>query len=321
MNTMHSLLVDDDAACIDRVPLERMIERLNSELRSKVGGLRQRPEFESSRLTNFGNAHVSDKLLKVIGDLLQLAEEQLDPRQQARHPQSYQDTQISHSICYPKPIESQFTAVVEIVERLVRHMQPLFGSRIPINVGYIDPRAVILTDRSLLRQALTNLCVNARDAMLSDGVISIDAKTVNPNAVETSCLAHASHYLPSGRYVSIRVSDTGCSIPQNLRERIFSPFLTTRKVGKATALCLSTVHMIVKEHDGWIAFESEYSVGTSVVVNLPLVDVSPPGPMMEPTENTPALGDVDAKLCLKCGCVVRNAKSVDTKLAVGRLAP
>jgi signal transduction histidine kinase len=321
MNTMHSLLVDDDAACIDRVHMERMIEQLNSELRSKVGGLRQRPEFESSRQTNFGNAHVSDKLLKVIDDLLQLAAEQIDPRQHARHPQSHPDTQISHGIYCPKLIESQFTAVVEIVERLVRQMQPLFGSRILIKVGYVDPLAVILADRGLLRQALMNLCASARDAMLSDGVISIDAKTVSPSAVETSCLARASHHLPSGRYVSIRVSDMGYSIPQNLRERIFSPFLAITKVGNATALCLSTVHAIAKQHGGWIVFESEYSVGTSVVVNLPLVDVSPPVPMMEPTENSPALEYVDAKACLNCGCIDRNANGVGTKLAVGRLAP
>jgi signal transduction histidine kinase len=321
MNTMDSHVVDDDTACPGRVQFERVIERLNSELRSKADATRHKQEFESSRMTTGGVAHVSGALLNVIDNLLLLVEKQLDPRPQDRHPQARQETQISPSIYCLKAIDSQITAVVEIVDRLVQQVRPLFGSRMLAKVGSIDPQAIIFTDRNLLHQALMNLCINARDTMLSDGVISIDAVTVNPTSVKKSCLAHASHNLPSERYVSIRLSDTGCSIPQNLRERIFSPFVIARNTGKATALCLSTVQMIIKQHGGWIELESGYSVGTSVIVNLPLVDVSPQDPLIESAENTPSLGKADAKLCSNCGCIIPNVNMLDDRVVVGRLAP
>ena len=74
-----------------------------------------------------------------------------------------------------------------------------------------------------------------------------------------------------GEWVEVRVSDTGAGIPEDIRTRIFTPFFTTKEVGKGTGQGLAMAHaVIVKKHQGTIRFESEIGVGTTFVVRLPL---------------------------------------------------
>jgi signal transduction histidine kinase len=74
-----------------------------------------------------------------------------------------------------------------------------------------------------------------------------------------------------GEWVEVRVSDTGTGIPEDIRARMFTPFFTTKEVGKGTGQGLAMAHsVIVKKHQGTIRFESEIGVGTTFVVRLPL---------------------------------------------------
>jgi len=74
-----------------------------------------------------------------------------------------------------------------------------------------------------------------------------------------------------GGWVEVRVSDTGAGIPEDIRARIFTPFFTTKEVGKGTGQGLAIAHsVIVKKHQGTLHFESEIGVGTTFVVRLPL---------------------------------------------------
>ena len=74
-----------------------------------------------------------------------------------------------------------------------------------------------------------------------------------------------------GEWVEVRVSDTGTGIPEDIRAKMFTPFFTTKEVGKGTGQGLAMAHaVIVKKHQGTIRFESEIGVGTAFVVRLPL---------------------------------------------------
>jgi signal transduction histidine kinase len=74
-----------------------------------------------------------------------------------------------------------------------------------------------------------------------------------------------------GEWVEVRVSDTGTGIPEDIRAKMFTPFFTTKEVGKGTGQGLAMAHaVIVKKHQGTIRFESEIGVGTTFVVRLPL---------------------------------------------------
>jgi PAS domain S-box-containing protein len=120
-------------------------------------------------------------------------------------------------------------------------------------------------DHTQVHQVLLNLCVNARDAMPKGGTLR----------VAVSCLEVDSNYAgmtqdsKPGRYLMIKVTDTGVGIPQNLVDRIFDPFFTTKELGKGTGLGLSTVLAIVKSHDGFLNVYSEPGSGTTFSVCFP----------------------------------------------------
>jgi PAS domain S-box-containing protein len=77
-------------------------------------------------------------------------------------------------------------------------------------------------------------------------------------------------------WAEIRVQDTGCGIPEEVRGRIFDPFFTTKEVGKGTGQGLAIAHdVIVKKHNGTLTVESAVGLGTTVIVRLPLESVAP----------------------------------------------
>ena len=123
-------------------------------------------------------------------------------------------------------------------------------------------------DATQLHQVLVNLAVNARDAMLDGGLISLTAE----NAVIDAKHPAAHDGVKPGSYVLIKVSDTGTGIPAEILDKIFEPFFTTKPVGKGTGLGLSTVLGIVKSHGGFLQVQTEASRGTTFLIYLPATD-------------------------------------------------
>lgn len=70
--------------------------------------------------------------------------------------------------------------------------------------------------------------------------------------------------------ISIRISDTGCGIPEELQQRIFEPFFTTKEINKGTGLGLSIVADIIRQHQGTISVQSHPGQGTTFTITLPL---------------------------------------------------
>ncbi len=152
----------------------------------------------------------------------------------------------------------------EIVTSLAKMLQRIIGEDVRLQLN-LHPR-VLLTraDPGMLDQVLMNLVVNARDAMPKGGKLIIE--TTERSLTETE--AAATPDALAGRYVSLRVTDTGCGIPPDHLPHIFEPFFTTKEPGKGTGLGLATVFGIVKQHRGWITVESQVGKGSTFQVFL-----------------------------------------------------
>jgi PAS domain S-box-containing protein len=117
-------------------------------------------------------------------------------------------------------------------------------------------------DSALLETALLNLALNARDAMPDGGVLKIETRNlVIDEGAAAGCLP--------GSYVMVSVTDTGCGMPPEVRDRVFEPFFTTKEVGKGTGLGLSMVYGFVRQSGGYIAVDSAPDAGTTVALYLP----------------------------------------------------
>ncbi len=110
----------------------------------------------------------------------------------------------------------------------------------------------VLVDLSQFEQVIVNLAVNARDAMPDGGTLSI--RTANVTSAEAAKMAYSG--MPAADYVLVEVSDTGSGIPEDIIDKIFEPFFSTKDVGKGTGLGLSTVYGIVKQTGGFVYVNS-----------------------------------------------------------------
>ena len=126
---------------------------------------------------------------------------------------------------------------------------------------------VLSIDGVQVKQMLVNLVQNSIDAIDGEGEVRL-----------------AAHWLPAENLVEIAVSDNGRGIPKELLAKVFTPFFTTKKMGKGTGLGLAIAYGVVKMHSGDIAVTSEEGKGTTVRIRLPLAveDKSPAGAEPEP---------------------------------------
>jgi len=120
-----------------------------------------------------------------------------------------------------------------------------------------------LVDPTQLELAVLNLAINARDAMEVGGTLKVEIENV------TLGPATYPEEPPAGDYVSIRVSDSGTGMPEEIRAKVFEPFFTTKEPGKGSGLGLSQVLGFAKQSGGGMRIDSRVGEGTSVYVYLP----------------------------------------------------
>jgi hypothetical protein len=122
----------------------------------------------------------------------------------------------------------------------------------------------VRADPTQVEQVLVNLAVNARDAMPGGGAIAFTTDNV--------VLGDGTGSLPPGRYVRVRVTDTGTGMPPDVASRAFEPFFTTKPRGEGTGLGLATVYGIVTESGGDVQISTEPGSGTCFIMLLPATD-------------------------------------------------
>ena len=123
---------------------------------------------------------------------------------------------------------------------------------------------LVKADPAQIGQVLTNVIINARDAMPRGGKIVIETSNIDVDE------RHAERWgIAVGKHVSMRVTDTGIGIPMEILSNVFEPFFTTKEPDKGTGLGLSTCYGIIKQHAGHIEISSDLDKGTTVQMYLP----------------------------------------------------
>ncbi|RLB85871.1 MAG: hypothetical protein DRH24_00710 [Deltaproteobacteria bacterium] len=150
------------------------------------------------------------------------------------------------------------SSITDIIDRtlfLIAHDLEIKGIQLRKNIDSDLPK--VQCDFQQIQQALLNLIYNASDAMLDGGVLTV---TVNRKA-------------GAGKFLDVMVSDTGCGITEEDKEKIFDPFFTTKAEGKGVGLGLSVVYGIIIRHNGTIEVESKLGKGSTFKVCLPIASL------------------------------------------------
>lgn len=149
--------------------------------------------------------------------------------------------------------------ITTLIEDLTEFI--LNGSNVKFRIHSSDNLWFIKIDESEFSVILTNLLLNAKQAMNNDGKINIYLKNMT--------IRNSNGSLPSGNYVKISVEDSGAGISKQNLSKIFEPYFTTKQNGKG--LGLLTTYSIIKKYDGYIDLETEPGVGTTFNIYFPAV--------------------------------------------------
>jgi signal transduction histidine kinase/ActR/RegA family two-component response regulator len=241
--------------------------------------LRQVQKMEAVGQLTGGIAHDFNNMLAVVVGGIDLARRRLNgPRREVMaHLENAMEgatraaalTRRLLSFARSEPLLPERVEPGELVGTMSDLLDRTLGERIRVKVDAARSTWPVYVDPHQLENAIVNLAVNARDAMEGVGRLAIRTENVNVSANEVGDIR-------AGEYVRISVTDTGCGMPPEVKERAFEPFFTTKPVGKGTGLGLSQIFGFAHQSGGEVGIESEVGKGTTVSLYLPRSRAEPP---------------------------------------------
>jgi len=251
----------------ERVRAEEEQRRLEAQLQRAI-------RVEAIGRLAGGIAHDFNNMLGVIIANTEFALEGVDPAgpvaaelaevlRAARH--SADLTGQLLTFARKQAIAPQILDVNSEVSSLLTMLRRLIGEDIELVWRPAPAPCVVRMDPSQIDQILTNLCLNARDAIAGVGTLTIGTALVSVD--EASCRVNTD--ARPGDYVCLSVRDTGCGLAPETIACLFEPFFTTKELGQGTGLGLATVHGIVRQNDGFITVDSAPGAGATFRIHLP----------------------------------------------------
>jgi PAS domain S-box-containing protein len=157
------------------------------------------------------------------------------------------------------------TDISVLVSGLTEMLHRALGEIVELHVVHTPDLWVADIDPHQFENALINLAINARDAMVDGGKLTIETANVT---LEESYTEKCDDLTP-GEYIAVSVSDTGTGISPSDLDKVFEPFFTTKGVGQGSGLGLSMVYGFAKQSGGHISIYSELGHGTTIKLYLP----------------------------------------------------
>ncbi|MBA2663402.1 MAG: hypothetical protein H0U74_14030 [Bradymonadaceae bacterium] len=167
--------------------------------------------------------------------------------------------------------------VTEFLRDMNDMLRQVIGEGIELDVELDAQSAPVFIDPKALELVLMNLVDNACDAMQGRGKLTIETAVVALDKEESR-----KRDMPQGRYVALRVSDTGAGMDERMTSQIFDAFFTTKQLGAGTGLGLASVQSSVREHDGHIFVQSTPGQGTTFEILWPCHDMASNQSLAEP---------------------------------------
>jgi PAS domain S-box-containing protein len=219
-------------------------------------------DFNNLLTVIVGNAEFLSEKLKARKDLQQLADD--IGRAGDRGAELTQRLLAFGRRQVLRPVE---IACNDLLGSMHKLLQRTLRQDIKITTDFDPELTLAFADAAQLESAVLNLAVNAQDAMLSGGHLTIS--TANASLDDHYKSLHPE--VIAGEYILIAVTDDGEGMPKEVIERAFEPFYTTKEVGKGSGLGLSMVYGFVKQSNGHVAIYSEPGLGTTVRIYLPQI--------------------------------------------------
>jgi len=299
LETQDGLLVSAAIRDVtDRLEVQAERERLQAraERERLEAQLHQSQRMESLGQLAGGVAHDFNNLLAVMLNYTTFVAEHISAVAAASDDPRWQEvgrdlaqvqrageraTQLTHQLLAfgrREVVRPQVINVNSVVVEVQQMLRRTLGEHIRMHISLAPAPWPVLADPGQLEQVLVNLAVNARDAMPDGGTLAIDTANVVIHGDSTEAVLEPDE----GRYVQIRVSDTGHGIPPEIAERVFEPFFTTKPKGQGSGLGLATVYGIVTQVNGQVRVDSVPGAGTTFTAMLPATDQAAAAPVEEP---------------------------------------
>ncbi|MGI3903071.1 MAG: response regulator [Janthinobacterium lividum] len=174
-----------------------------------------------------------------------------------------------HAFARRQSLDTKPCDVNALVASLDDMLRRTLGEQVRLEISLAAGLWPALTDANQFENALLNLAINARDAMVDGGRLSVE--TVNRALGEADVLVGED--VTPGSYVMIRVTDTGSGMTPEVVAKVFDPFFTTKPLGMGTGLGLSMIYGFAKQSGGHVRIDSEVGRGTTVELYLPRAKV------------------------------------------------
>jgi len=246
--------------------LTRLIQEqrhINKELITRDGELVQAQKMEVLGQLAGRTAHDFTNILTVIIGNAELARMHLPAGHQALEhideleKASQRGAEISGqvlSFSRKQGVERTCFDMIELIENIIAMIRQLLGDDVECFLRPMAAKAMVVADRAQIEQVLLNLTVNARDAMIGGGTLTI---------------VTALDITGDEPMVAITFRDTGRGMSKEEQERAFEPFYTTKDIGKGTGLGLVTCLGNVERNGGTISIQDSSSAGTTFLLMFP----------------------------------------------------